>query len=103
MVQKLWKALKKWLYNIIKKKVEISDQEIIFNEFKGTEKSVVNTLIIILKRYIYVTKCKAEQLNFTCYISLVRFVYEIERINALKNEKIVIHEKKWSKIKNFVT
>ena len=99
-VKKLWRALKKWLKFTLQQDVSLEFNEIIFNEYKGPQKSLIETLILVMKRYIYVTKCKAEQPRFTNFVALISYIEKIELITALSNDKYKYHVKKWSKYKN---
>ena len=57
-VKKLWLCLEKWCEYFFKTKVRFTNRMIIFNEYSGKQKTFVNSLILYLKRYIYIYICK---------------------------------------------
>ena len=94
--KQLWKALIKWLNNLAQQKVKLQYAEIILNQYKGANRILINTLILIMKRYIYVAKCKEDNnLNFISFVALVRHTQNVEEINAHWKDKQKIHLKKW--------
>ena len=71
-VQKLWTAFKKWTSSLLDdKNIAFNYADVVFNEYRGPQKILMNMLILIMKRYIYVTKCKGNQLNFMAYVTLI--------------------------------
>ena len=84
----LWTAFNRWISKIVGEKISVSKTEIMFNEYKGTNGILVNLFILIMKRYIYVTKCKQGQLKFINFCALLHHVYKVELITAKSNEKI---------------
>ena len=94
-VQKMWNLLNQWCkyhYNIV---ISLTNEVILFNVYSGKEKKLINSLILLLKRYIYITKCKKENMSFIAYMKLVSYICNIESYIAKKNNKWKIHEKKW--------
>ena len=75
--------------------LKIDAATVILNNYKGKSKMLVNTLILILKQYIYATKCKKEQANFIGYMTYVHYLYKIERLAALRHDKWKTHQRKW--------
>ena len=94
-VRKLWSALNKWVSKLLKEKIYIADADIILNNVKGKYAQLLNTMVLIMKRYIYVTKCKDNELNFTAYMALVDHVHKVEKITAIRQCKFKNHVKKW--------
>ena len=83
----------KWKYN---QKIEIEQKEIILNSYKGPKRILINALILIMKRYIYVTKCKQERPNYVDFMVFIQRIIQIEYLTALQNDKVKKHVKKWS-------
>ena len=56
-VEQLRKALIIWLKRIGITITEITREEVILNTYKGKEAQMMKTVILLMKRYIYVSKC----------------------------------------------
>ena len=67
---------------------------IIGSTYQGSNEKFVNTLILILKRYIYVTKCFEGKLKFNDYMSQFYYYAKVEYYIASHNQKIKLHNKK---------
>ena len=101
-VQKLWKALSRWILRLANIKVEMTNPMIICNNYSGKSNKFINTLIILMKRFIYVRKCCNEKLEFIPFIQYVDKYCRIERtIVADDLRKVAIHNRKWSPYINF--
>ena len=97
--RKLWRALQKWVKFYLKCTVRYSKEEILLNNYDGPNKSLINTMILVMKRYIYVAKCFEEKLTFIKFLTMLNQTYRIETLTASLNDKIVKHNKKW---KNYI-
>ena len=78
-VQPLWKALTKLVKYYFNTVITFTPQLIILNNYKGTSKIMINLLIIIMKQYIYATKCANEKLNFVMYMNRINYWYQIDK------------------------
>ena len=92
---KLWRNLEKWSNYMMKIKLVISCQELIFNNYKGSQRQMVNTLTLIGKQYLYACTCMKEEPRFSVYLSKVTSVYYAEKQLAYQSGKIRKHERKW--------
>ena len=52
-------------------------------------------LIIVMKHYIYSSKCKAKELCFANFVNVIDYWYNVERINSYRSDKMVTFQKKW--------
>ena len=98
-VKKLWYGLERWIDHFMKIKVTFTPEIIIFNKYQGKQSELMNTLVLIMKRYVYVQKCKKKTLSFQGYISHILYVKRIESFIAFRKQKSTKHDKKW---KNFL-
>ena len=58
---------------------------------------LVNHIFMIIKRYIYVTKCMDKNLNLLALLSYIKFHYTLEKNLIIKNNKnIGIFQEKWA-------
>ena len=94
-VQSLWTLLQRWIKYFMGMEVEFTKELIILNNYKGGRKKLINTLILILKRYIYIKKCLGHEATFQGFISEVYHIRKIEKLTAYEKNKMKIFEKKW--------
>ena len=67
-------------------------------DWKGPHKTLLNHLIIIFKRYIYIQRCKNESVNINGLEAFVGNIRHIELVIAKQKRKENIHYRKWSPI-----
>lgn len=96
-VAKIWKAFAKWIKYVFDITFNIDCQTIIFNIFEGEEKMMINTMILIIKHYIYVAKCNNSPLKFIECTQRFAQVVAIEKTIAIRQNKIKKHESKWKR------
>ena len=84
IVKKLWKGFSKWLSNLLKIDLKLNKKDIILNYYKGQYGETVNTVIIVVKQYIYSKSCFEEQINFMGALTRVQDYHKIEKITLFK-------------------
>lgn len=92
---KLWKALKKWLKHWYQIDFEMHKDIIIFCCYRGRDKDLVNTFILVAKFYMYRCRVQNIPIKFTNFIKEVTRVREIEKVIANKYGKQVLYQIKW--------
>ena len=60
----------------------------------------INTIILIFKDYIYKSRCKGAEITFQGFKMALKVYYEIEKALATSKDKLEIHNKKWSMVKD---
>ena len=71
---------------------------ILLNNYTGKHSLIINILIVILKQYIYATKCHGNKtLDFNEFMSKVSHRYLLDKHIAYKNQRIKQFYKKWGK------
>ena len=93
--KKMWKPLTKWLDYFCYIQTDFNVQEIIFNTYKGPFHKMVNTIILIVKQYIYAKKCMNENLEFSQIINMISRTKAIEGYIAHKRNNSKKHQEKW--------
>ena len=73
--------------------------DVIFNEYQGRMKEIVNTLTLITKNYIYFARCNKQELNFQIVIKRITYYKKFEEYIAIHNNKRRVHDKKWQMYK----
>ena len=58
----------------------------------------VDKLILITKRYIYVSRCTSKTLNINGLKAYIKKIYESEKEIALSNRKLNVHNNIWQEI-----
>ena len=97
IVQNLWKALKKWLKYFFKIEIEWTKELVILNNYRGKNRKFTNTVILILKQYIYSAKCKQEIPKFSNFSSVLHYWYNIEKTAAWQSKRVTLFTKIWKK------
>ena len=77
-VNKQWQALEKWCKYFITSELKISPKCNILNNYHGKNDKLVNTVVLALKRYVYVAKCQEKMLNFQEFIRYLMYIKKIE-------------------------
>ena len=91
-----WVKLSKWCKYYMNINIMFDNKLIILNNYIGLKENMVNTLIIMLKQFIYASKCLNEQPSFTGFISKLSYWYHVEKqITYNKNANINSFYKKW--------
>ena len=67
-VKKLWMAMEKLCKTLIQVNVKINNEIVIFNNYQGPQKQIVNLMVIIMKQHIYASKCFEKIPIFTDYV-----------------------------------
>ena len=94
-VQKIWKAIIRWMYCFCFIEVEFTQYEIILNGYKGAFVQLVNTICLIIKYHIYVQKCLNRKL---CFQEVIRSITKYKIIEQKSSRKLGIKAKmdnKW--------
>ena len=81
-VKRLWAALKKWFNYFYSISCEFTPRDIILNNIRNVQSDFTNIIMLIMKQYIYSTKCKQQVLAFTDFISYLNHWYNIERTTS---------------------
>ena len=74
----------------------MSAENIVFNTCVPKANHVANFLILVTKHYIYVQRCKKCSLSMYELKSIFNNIENVEKYIAIRNNKLVKHNKKWS-------
>ena len=77
---------------------QLDDILVIFNNATGKSKESINTLIIVMKQYIYSSKCLNEDLSFLSFMGKLSMWYQIDKLIASENDTQKKCEKKWKSL-----
>ena len=94
-VKTLWRNLEKWLKYFHKIEISLDKESILLNNYKDKHSTYVNLMILIMKRYIYVTRCEESDPKFNCFVQKIHEQYRIERIVANKKDMWQSFQKRW--------
>ena len=79
--------------------VTLDPQTIIYNNYTGVGKQMVNLCIVILKQYIYAVKCFALQKpNFAEFMCKLSTWYLVDKQIANDTNNLKLFYKKWKNI-----
>ena len=93
--KKIWLPMRKWLSYFCNINLDVDAYQVIFNMYKDSFASMVNTIILIIKHFIYQKKCLQENLHFQQLIEIVTQTKMLEAIVAKKKRMLEKHHKKW--------
>ena len=88
-VQALWSTLKRWLNYFCYIELEIKEEIIILNIYKGPFADMVNMIILVVKYYVYVQRCYGKQVQFCDVIGEITKYKKIEE-NIAKRTNMLL-------------
>ena len=94
-IRMLWENLKKWIKYFLKVDIELTPELILLNNYSRKYKSLINTMIIIMKQYVYSTKCMAGSVTFMEFVGKIYKWHNIEKQAAYENNHVKAYKKKW--------
>ena len=59
--------------------INLNDVKVLLGGTENKNKDFLNYLFIVVKKYIYNTKCKEQQLSVKCCISLLQYYHSLEQ------------------------
>lgn len=87
--------MQKWIKYIFKITIEFDPQMILFHQYRGQGRLMINMMILVAKQYIYSAKCLNQTINFMQYSQRLAKVYSLEKSVAIRQDKENKHNKKW--------
>ena len=69
--------------------INLDDAEVLLGGADNENKDVLNYLFTVVKKYIYNTKCKQQQLSVKCCISLIQYYHSLEQCVATNDYGMV--------------
>ena len=97
MVDQFWKHLINWL-NLINIKIRLSPDNIIFGLHHSS--TVLNYILLIAKKYIYVTRCYGKIPLFQNVLSILKFNLKDEKLRYEMYDNVNLFWQKWGIIYN---
>ena len=88
-----------WLEEIYTIRIRLSVLDIIFgfvNDNNDLVFDVFNFCILFAKYYVYECKIRSRDVDFACFIRILKTRIEIEKCIAIKNEKLTAFNDCWS-------
>ena len=100
VVQKCWNQIAHTLSPYIDLHQFLSKQYILLGVDESICKNLVNHIIIAVKRYIYVQRCKQRQISAHGAIAFLKeqYILDVCGVAASENQEII---EKWEALKNF--
>ena len=101
IIQNVWKKVPMLIEKLkIKTDYVINATNVIYNTVHKNPGHVINFIVLVIKSKIYTTRCLQGNINFVNFEKYINECKNIEKYNALKNNTIVKHAKKWEGITN---
>ena len=95
IVKNIWSKLKEYLHQKYKSNISIQEKDLLFNQVIEPTLHVANFLCLVTKQYIYRQRCFKKELRFKELEVIFVKTESIEKYIAMKNGKIVKHNRKW--------
>ena len=95
IVKELWDQVFMFIREKYQVKLEVSTSTVLLNTVYDRKNHVVNFMCLVTKQYIYSQRCLNKQLNFAELKGKFRNLQNIEKYIAIKNQRLLAHEKKW--------
>ena len=92
----LWRKLGKLCNYFSQVTPEFNLQMVILNNYQGPKSALVNTLILILKQYIYSQKCFKSNPTIAGFMAKLSDYYETEKLYAAELNRWPTFYRKWS-------
>ena len=96
LVHNIWLATGRIIAHFLEVPIVITEEMVMLNNYRGTKKTTICNILIIVKQYVYSTKCLGESLNFSVCVSKIADWHNIDKQCALKNHKMVDFNKRWN-------
>ena len=95
-VRTIWQIIGKWISACLSNHLEIKKELIFLHDIEaGNYTIIINLIILIVTRYIYVCKCIEIRPHYTGALRKISEIEFTERCIARKNNQICKHNKKW--------
>ena len=95
VTQGFWKALKIWLERKCRNEINFSEQDVMLCCYNGWNAKLINTLFLIIKQYLYATRCLKTTSSFIGAMSNVTEYYKVEKAIANRSRKMHKFKKTW--------
>ena len=94
-IKKFWSAIFKWMQYILEQSFQIERKNLILSNFTGQNSLLINQITVLVKQYIYATKCQAKKLNVNTLLYKLHLIYLYEKHHAIKENRMYKFTKKW--------
>lgn len=95
-VHPLWKATQKILQKLLRDNdLILTSKLILFNCAVGSQKKLINSVLLCVKQYIYSAKCQDSIPRASQISSKILQMQKVERLVAIRQHNIKKHERKW--------
>ena len=103
IVTQIWEKLQNFIQkctNIDMTQVEINEKTVMLNSAYPKPMNIVNLLVLITKQNIFASKCMGKKPCFEQIIQNIESIYQLEKYNAQKADRINKHNMKWAPYAN---
>jgi hypothetical protein len=102
--QTFWSSFTTWWNNMKEEHIKLCEKDVIIGVLtkEGNYESL-NACIILAKWHIYKNKIKESSIFFYKFLCDLKYYIVIEKIIAIKNQKITQYNQKWQQIENYIT
>lgn len=94
--QKIWIASEKWIKYFHQQKIKFTKKIILLHEYKGRSAVFINFFIVVVKFFLYKSRCLNITPVFKDLIKDLSHYKAVEKIMAIRNDKLYKFARKWS-------
>ena len=95
IVESFWKDVNEWLTQKEIGNEYLSYSDICFGVIRSKDASLINTIILKAKKYIFLCNYWSKKPSFQRFMNELTRLEKIERCIAYKRNVMTIHTKKW--------
>lgn len=96
-VAPIWKFVQKWLRKLLRDvDLELDNRTILFNDITGPDKTFANTVLLVIKRYIYSSKCQNVKPTVNGIMPIIIKEQRVEKMIATRTNRMKQYLKKWN-------
>ena len=103
-IQKFWEDIAQCLDPFIGLRNVLNAKTVLLGYIDKYKNKIINHIINIIKRTIYITKCSESSLSTERTCNIIKYYYSLEKniVEYSRCGNMTIFEKKWSHLSNFV-
>ena len=96
VVKRFWEDVQK---HLLSEDIQLTPEKLIFNVVVANPKMLPNLIVLLGKYYIYVSRCKEDTPKYAVFQNQLLYYQSLEKYIAIKNDKLNLHNLKWSDCK----
>jgi hypothetical protein len=99
-----WNNFMRWWNNMTESRLFL-DKRSAMTGFMGKIDNIhtINACLLLAKWHVYKSKLNESEVFFYKFLGELKYILDIEKIIAIKNEKLHVYNEKWHFVENYIT